>query len=788
MSRTPQPAGPAAEIDAEAERQKTTLLYRNAGVAQLLNLVNATLFAYVNATLDSPVRVAFAWWCLLAAVVAGRYLLARRFLAVRPDADQAVAWRRRYIAATALLAATWGVGSALFMWQASDAAFLFTGLVLTGMVAGAVPILSPVPGAYRAFALLVLVPMAAITLIQADTPLHWAFGALTIIFLAALLVGARNLHETLDVAIRLGLEQGRLAEHLEHALAQRRHAEGKLHLAASVFANSQEGIIITATDGTIVDINHAFTEITGYPPEEAIGQTARLLRSAHHDPTFFATMWEDLARTGAWRGEIWNRRKDGGEYPAWLSIASVPDQTGAVTHYVGTLTDISQRKSAEEEIRHLAFYDPLTGLPNRRLLTDRLNHARQTGARRGRMGALLFIDLDNFKTLNDTLGHDKGDLLLEQVAGRLTGCVRESDTVARFGGDEFVVMLEGLVGQTDDAAGQARAVGEKILATLNQPYLLAGHEHQGTCSIGATLFSGRGDSVEELLKQADLAMYRAKEAGRNVLRFFDQSMQDVVAARVALEADLRQALNRNEFELHYQPQVDRAGRMTGAEVLLRWRHPERGMVSPADFIPVAEETGMILDIGRWVLNSACARLAAWASHPERARCTLAVNISARQFRQADFAQQVLATLYRTGANPHRLKLELTESLLLDDMEDAIARMASLKQYGVGFALDDFGTGYSSLSYLKRLPLDQLKIDQSFVREVLSDPNDAAIARTIVALAHSLGLAVIAEGVETEAQRDFLDGAGCHAYQGYLYGRPEVAEAIELRLDREPSYA
>ncbi|NTV97246.1 MAG: EAL domain-containing protein, partial [Thiobacillus sp.] len=426
--------------------------------------------------------------------------------------------------------------------------------------------------------------------------------------------------------------------------------------------------------------------------------------------------------------------------------------------------------------------DPLTGLPNRRLLTDRLNHARTTCARQDHRGALLFIDLDNFKTVNDTLGHDTGDLLLNKVAERLAGCVRESDTVARFGGDEFVVMLEGLSAQPQEATNQASLVGEKILAALNQPCMLAGHKHHGTSSIGATVFTGRGDSVEDLLKQADLAMYQAKEAGRNVLRFFDRSMQDVVAARAALEADLRQALARSEFVLHYQPQVEGDGNLVGAEVLLRWQHPERGMVPPGEFIPLAEETGLILPIGRWVIEAACRRLVAWSEQPERARCTLAVNISARQFHQSDFAQQVMAALRATGANPRRLKLELTESLLLDDMDDIVAKMAALKAHGVGFSLDDFGTGYSSLSYLKRLPLDQLKIDQSFVREVLTDANDAAIARTIIALADSLGLAVIAEGVETEAQRDFLAGAGCHAYQGWLYGRPVPAEAMERLLD------
>ena len=784
------PAGSALDVGAEAERQKTALLFRNAGAAQLLNLVNASVFAYVNTTLAASVDAAFNWWCCIVVIAAGRYLLTNRFLASNPDAHAAPAWRQRYVIATAMLAATWGIGAFLFMWHAPDAAFLFTGLVLAGMVAGAVPILAPVPSAYRAFALLVMVPMSSVILLQANSPLYWGLGVLTIIFLMALLVGARNVHETLDVAIRLGLEQGRLAERLDHAraaaeiaLAERRQASEKLQLAASVFANSQEGIIITATDSTIIDVNEAFAGITGYTAREAVGQKARLLGSGRHEPAFYLNMKETLTRTGAWQGEIWNRRKRGEIYLAWLNITAVKDDKGDITHYVGTLSDISQRKAAEDEIRHLAFYDALTRLPNRRLLTDRLNQACTASARSGRMGALLFIDLDNFKALNDTLGHDKGDLLLEQVAQRLVGCVRESDTVSRFGGDEFVVMLEGLSEKPDEAASRTRRIGEKILAALSRPYQLAGHEQHSTSSIGATLFAGTGESVDDLLKQADLSMYTAKEAGRNFLRFFDQSMQDVVNTRVALETDLRQALARNEFMLYYQPQVDRDGRVTGAEALLRWRHPERGMVPPNEFIHLTEETGLILPLGLWVLETACKQLVAWAARPELDQCTLAVNISARQFHQHDFAQQVLAVIRQTGANPHRLKLELTESLLLHDIDDIIAKMAALKMHGVGFSLDDFGTGYSSLAYLKRLPLDQLKIDQSFVREVLTDPNDAAIARTIVALANSLGLSVIAEGVETQAQRDFLASEGCHAYQGYLFGRPEPVEQMEQCLNR-----
>jgi diguanylate cyclase (GGDEF)-like protein/PAS domain S-box-containing protein len=557
-----------------------------------------------------------------------------------------------------------------------------------------------------------------------------------------------------------------------------RSKEGEidLRIAAAAF-ESQEAMMVTDAGSVILRVNKAFTEITGYTAAEAVGQTPRLLRSGRHNADFYRSMWEAIRRTGGWQGEIWDRRKDGTEYPKWLTISAVKDDQGTVTHYIGSHYDITERKKAEDRINELAFFDQLTGLPNRILLLDRLRQTMTASSRSGSYAALLFIDLDNFKTLNDTLGHDIGDLLLKQVAQRLSTCVRAGDTVARLGGDEFVVMLASLSKSERDAATQTEAVGEKIIATLNEPYQLKNAVCRSTPSIGVTLFSGQQTEIEVLLKQADLAMYKSKEAGRNALRFFDQDMEVVVARRAALESDLRAAVQGQQFLLHYQAQVE-GGRMTGAEVLVRWQHPQRGMVSPAEFIPLAEETGLILPLGHWVLETACRQLAVWASRPKMAHLGLSVNVSAHQFRQADFVDQVLAVLAKTGANPQRLKLELTESLLVHDVEQIIEKMFALKAQGVGFSLDDFGTGYSSLSYLKRLPLDQLKIDQSFVRDVLSDPNDAAIARTVIALAQSLGLGVIAEGVETAAQRDFLAKAGCHAYQGYFFSKPLPLDRFE----------
>ncbi|CAM8666453.1 GGDEF domain [Comamonadaceae bacterium] len=465
----------------------------------------------------------------------------------------------------------------------------------------------------------------------------------------------------------------------------------------------------------------------------------------------------------------------------WVSISGAPifDAQGTFCGYRGTGRDISARKAAEAEIERLAFFDALTTLPNRRMLIDRLQHALEASTRNGLHGALLFIDLDNFKVLNDTLGHHMGDLLLQQVAQRLQECVRSADTVARLGGDEFVVMLEELDGDALVAASQAEVVAKKVLSALNKQFALGNHNVHSSPSIGVTLFFQHMHNIEELLKRADLAMYQAKGAGRNTLRFFDPDMQAAASERAEMEADLRRALQDEQFVLYYQPVVDQAGGVTGVEALLRWQHPVRGMVSPATFIPVAEQTGLILPLGRWVLEAACAQLVAWNDSPHTQRLSIAVNVSARQFRHPDFSTHILDLLRTSGANPYRLKLELTESLLLTDFEEAVLKMGELRSIGVSFSLDDFGTGYSSLAYLKRLPLDQLKIDQSFVRDVLTDANDAAIARTILSLAKSLDLGVVAEGVETQGQRDFLLQAGCRAFQGYFFGRPVPVEQLRL---------
>ncbi len=554
-------------------------------------------------------------------------------------------------------------------------------------------------------------------------------------------------------------------------------AEEELRIAATAF-DSQQGMLITDRFGVILRVNRSFTEATGYTAEEAIGRSPRILSSERHPASFWASMWQALHTQGSWQSEVWNKRKNGEIYADWVIINAVRDTEGSVTHFVGTLTDISQRKEAEGKIIRLAFYDPLTDLPNRRLMQDRLHQAISASQRKHSYGALLCLDIDNFKILNDSVGHDVGDLLLQKVALRLAAHIRDCDTLARFGGDTFMVMLEDLGPDLVIAGAKAELIAQKLMHELRQPHQLLDQVYQGSVSMGITLFDVPEVTADVLIKRVELAMYQAKSAGRNTLRFFDPQMQAVISARAAMEVSLREAIAQNRFLLHYQAQVNQASQVTGVEALVRWQDPQRGIVPPVEFISLAEETGLILPLGMWVLETACQQLVQWASQADLAHLTVAVNVSALQFHQKDFAEQVLLILDRTGAPPEKLKLELTESTLVSHVEEVIAKMKLLQARGVGFSLDDFGTGYSSLSCLKRLPLHQLKIDQGFVRDILVDADDAAIAKMIIALADSLGLVVIAEGVETAAQCAFLAGLGCQHYQGYLFSKPMPVEAFE----------
>lgn len=552
---------------------------------------------------------------------------------------------------------------------------------------------------------------------------------------------------------------------------------------STVFRSSPVASTISvASTDLILEVNGNFERDFGWTHAEMVGKTAI---EVGYWPSRQArdTLRDLIHRQGRVVGYEAEGFRKNGEVCCFSVSGELIEVDGQLC-LLAFIADITQQKKTEAQIQLFAFYDPLTQLPNRRLLMNRLEQVLAASSRDQRQSALLFIDLDNFKTLNDTHGHDKGDALLCQVAQRLLACVRDGDTVARFGGDEFVLMLKDLSHNALEAASQAERAAEKIRVDLNLNYHLGDISHHSSPSIGVTLFGGEPESIEEPLKRADMAMYQAKAAGRNTIRFFDPQMQAVVSARAGLETELREALRLGQFVLHYQPQVKGECEVFGAEALVRWQHPERGVVPPAEFIALAEDAGLILPLGAWVLETVCAQLAAWADRPALAQLTLAVNVSARQFHQPGFVLQVQQALERTGANPARLKLELTESLLVSNVEDLIAKMKVLQTQGVGFSLDDFGTGYSSLSYLKRLPLDQLKIDQSFVRDILVDPNDAAIAKMVIVLAASLGLQVIAEGVESQEQKDALAAHGCHVFQGYFFSRPLPIEMFEAYLSRQ----
>ncbi|MFZ6819058.1 bifunctional diguanylate cyclase/phosphodiesterase [Undibacterium sp. Ji22W] len=568
-------------------------------------------------------------------------------------------------------------------------------------------------------------------------------------------------------------------------ITERKAAEQDLRVAAITF-ESQEGIFVTDNQWRVLRINQAYSRTTGFDAHELIGKPLPRHLTAQQDEIFFSNIYQALDQHRYWQGELWAEKKNGEIYPQLITLTAIANDTGMITHYIGSFTDISRHKGYEDEILNLAFYDPLTHLPNRRLLMDRLQHLIAMNQRDDAHSAILFIDLDNFKTLNDTRGHDAGDLLLIEVAQRLQTCVRESDTVARLGGDEFVVVLQALNQDKDAAAVQADKIAEKIRLLLNEPYQITDFIHHGAGSIGVCLFQGGDITVKDLFKRADTAMYEAKTSGRNAVRFFDPAMQAVLVVKMMLESNLRVALALEQFQLYYQIQVDADGNVIGAEALLRWIHPDRGFISPLEFIPIAEQTGLIIPIGTWVLETACHQLKKWGRNPRTAHLSLAVNVSAKQFQQTNFVETVTEIVRLHNINPSRLKIELTESTILDNVDATTEKMQQLKKLGIAFSMDDFGTGYSSLAYLQKLPLNQLKIDQSFVRDLSDDENDATIVRAIISLGLNLGLDVIAEGVETVAQRRFLIEHNCLTFQGYLYSKPIPIEGLDALLAGDSS--
>ena len=562
------------------------------------------------------------------------------------------------------------------------------------------------------------------------------------------------------------------------------NSEKSMKLASSIYQSNADAILVSDEKNLIVDVNPAFTRITGYTRDEVIGKNPNILQSGQHTQEFYQQMWHSILNEDGWEGEVWDKRKNGEVYPKSAHIHVLRRADGSVYRHVEQFSDITEKKQKDELIFWQANYDQLTSLPNRRLLNERVGHTLIASKRNKSYGALLFLDLDKFKALNDTLGHEYGDKLLIEVAKRLKACVREGDTVARLGGDEFVVLIENISVDSAEASQQTANIAEKIRVALNSSYQLNHYEYLSSPSIGVYLFNGKDESVDDVIKRADIAMYQAKDSGRNRVQFFDPRMQESVEERSELESDLRRAIPNQQFQLYYQIQLDQDQRPVGAEALIRWSHPQRGMVLPANFISFAEGSPLILEIGQWVLDTACRQITTWSHNEQTRNLVLAINISAQQFKQPDFVEQVAAMTQKYGIEPSRLKLELTESVALDDIDSVVAKMFALKRVlGVTLSLDDFGTGYSSLSYLKRLPLDQIKIDQSFVRDITTDPSDAVMVKTIIDMSHNFGLNVIAEGVETDEQYAFLKENGCMAFQGYLFSRPVPIEEFEALLKR-----
>ena len=737
-------------------------------VSLLASILIATILAYVQREVISD-QVVISWYFLM---VLASLLRASQIISYQryPQVDDA-ALRVRLIKFRLVILASslvWGAAGWLLFPHSDPEHQVFLILMLAGVTVGGVVSFSADLISAILFSVSVIAPVTVRLFVSGDS-LFVALGLAMILYLCFIIMSLVRINQNIFDNIALRLEANEREEFV-------RASEERYRLLLNY---SPVGIFHYDTNLKITYCNKRLADILKSTTEHLIGLDIKLL----NDQTLLPILRKAFGIQIVRHEGLYSTPFSGADL--WLDLTCAPsrDGNGNVVGAIAIVQDFTERKNSEVRINNLAFYDPLTHLPNRRLLMDRLHQALVSCTRTGRKGGVLLIDLDNFKTLNDTRGHQDGDQLLQQIALRLSACVREGDTVARLGGDEFVILLENLSKNSMEAAAQTEAIGKKTLATIVKSYRLDMYEHHCTASIGATLFSGGQPVADELLKQADIAMYQAKNAGRNTLRFFDPEMQNSITARVSLEDELRKALELQQFQLHYQIQVDSSYLTLGAEALIRWIHPLRGLVPPDQFIPLAEEVGLILPIGNWVLETACAQLKSWEQNALAFDLVLAVNVSARQFHQPGFVAQVHDAVQRHAINPKRLKLELTEGMLLDNIEKAIATMSALNEIGIQFSLDDFGTGYSSLQYLKRLPLDQIKIDRSFIRDINTDDNDKAIVHTIVAMARSLNIHVIAEGVETEEQRQLLLDRGCNHYQGYLFGRPVPIERFDEVLLR-----
>jgi diguanylate cyclase (GGDEF)-like protein/PAS domain S-box-containing protein len=795
---------PSGEIQPNALAMgEARLLCANLPLALASSLVLAIILVYVQRTVITP-AILYGWLASMIALTSWRAFLISLWNKKKETGMAFVSsWRSKFRAGAIAGGLMWGASSILLFPAGDMPHQVFLSFVLAGVCAGAVTSLSIDKISVLGFLLLTLVPLIGRFMLE-DTEASQSMGIMTGLFLLVISQNASRMGRTVNENIRLSVEASaredalqksklslqQLNQNLEQLVAERtsdlRESEARFRF---LFEQAAVGVAqVDTVTGHFLRVNQKFADIVGYTRKEMLALDSRFL--THADDLEAELVNLKRLQTGKIREFEMDKRyfcKDG--LPIWVKLTVSPMwMPGEKPDYhIAVIQDITAHKRAEEQIHRLAFYDPLTNLPNRRLFLDRLQQAQAHSERHKTNCAILFIDLDNFKTLNDTKGHDIGDLLLVEVANRLRNSVRSSDTVARLGGDEFVVIVEKLSDDAICATGQATVICEKILAALAQPFALHEFEYHGSSSIGIRLFNDSQSSIDDLLKQADTAMYQAKTAGRNTLCFFHPSMQIALEAQAVMATELRQAIARQQFVLYYQKQVNADGGIIGAEILLRWQHPKKGMISPMVFIPIAEETGLISPIGKWVLQTACAQLKDWESDPHSRNFQLSVNISARQFRQLNFVDEMLEVLKETGADPRKLKLELTESLVLQDIALSTQKMQALRDVGIQFSLDDFGTGHSSLTYLKRLPLEQIKIDQSFVSDIAADPSNEAIVCTIIAMSKSLGMEVIAEGVETEEQRELLARNGCFAYQGYLFGKPMPIDEFQRLAAEQPLY-
>jgi len=789
-----------AEEKSHFRYKQVELLYDQSRVGQAGSIASALFLVSMLWTITTH-SILIIWFTLVLVINVLRLYLTHRFERRAGGEEQAGYWLGLFIAGTAASGITWGMTTIILIPDRSISHISFVLLWIGGLSAGAVATYSVIKRAFLAFSLPALLP-TALYLLSIGGKVETTIGAGAIMYFAFLSLSALRMHKTLMRELRLQFENTQLIGYLEKEkervdrindlleirvaertaalsesnadlqkeIVERKRTEEALSLAAAVFENTTEGAMVTDTKHRIVVANKAFTEITGYEQDDVVSKTPQVLRSGKHDEPFYAAISASIIKTGRWKGEVWNRRKNGEIFPAWLNISTVVDNFGQVTHYVSLFSDIAPIKESQAQLERLAHHDALTGLPNRLLFHARLEHAMERARREGGLVAILCFDLDHFKNINDSLGHPAGDHLLQVVTKRLLDSVRKEDTVARFGGDEFTVLLEELQEPKD-----AGIVAEKALNVLAEPFDLDGHEAYVSGSVGISLFPDDGQDVTTLLKSADSALYRAKEHGGSSYHFYTKDLTTAAFKRLALESSLRRAVERGEFTIYYQPQVAiNDGYVVGTEALVRWQHPELGLVLPTEFIPMAESTGLIVKLGEWVMNTACAQAKTWQNEGLLPHMRVAVNLSSVQVTRGEIIATVERVLLATGLDPQYMELEITEGLIMQQTHQTIAILDDLKAMGVMLAIDDFGTGYSSLSYLKRLPLHRLKIDRSFVCEIPDNSEDMAITRAVIALGNSLQLVVVAEGVENKTQLEFLRSNGCDEAQGYLYSAPMPA--------------